>query len=230
MTLYLYAIADAPLDLAGLTGLQDESLRAIGFSKLIVIAGSADGAAAVTRDTLARQDRLVRALHDRSRALLPMRFGATAAGEAALARSIETRARTLAAQLDVVRDREQMTLRITGAAGAAGAAGGPGGTGGAGGTGRTGRAGKAGGSGAAYLKARQRRAVPAEIRPVLEALAPLVRATRVQEGRQPGVIATVYQLIDRGASAAYLQAIPTVPGLHIRTSGPSPAYAFGEVA
>jgi hypothetical protein len=52
----------------------------------------------------------------------------------------------------------------------------------------------------------------------------------VEPGKAPGVIATVYQLIDRGTSAQYEDAVKAaagaMPELSIRVSGPAPCYAF----
>ena len=59
---------------------------------------------------------------------------------------------------------------------------------------------------------------------------PLARETRVEPGKASGVIATVYQLIDRGTSAEYAAAVKAVagarPDLSIRVTGPAPCYAF----
>ena len=71
---------------------------------------------------------------------------------------------------------------------------------------------------------------PPEVTSILGALNDLQRATRIESGRDPAVVATVYQLIDRGASAMYCrrveEAAALMPDLTLRVSGPSPPYAF----
>jgi hypothetical protein len=80
------------------------------------------------------------------------------------------------------------------------------------------------------LRARAARARPAAIEPLLAALEPLARDTRVEPGKAPGIIAAVYQLIDRGTSAEYRRAVKAtadrLPELSIRITGPAPCYAF----
>ena len=72
--------------------------------------------------------------------------------------------------------------------------------------------------------------MPEEITQAIDALRGLQRATRVEAGRTAGVVATVYQLIDRGTSEEYVRAVREIglasPHLSIRVSGPSPCYAF----
>jgi hypothetical protein len=80
------------------------------------------------------------------------------------------------------------------------------------------------------LVGRAAAAVPGAIAPLLDALKPLPRTTRVEASKTTGVIATVYQLIDRGSSAEYLtrahDAARALPHLSVRISGPGPCYAF----
>jgi hypothetical protein len=72
--------------------------------------------------------------------------------------------------------------------------------------------------------------VPPAIAPLLDALKPFQRVTRVERGRHAGVVATVYQLIDKGTADAYRRAAAdaaaTLPAVTVRISGPAPAYAF----
>jgi hypothetical protein len=96
-------------------------------------------------------------------------------------------------------------------------------------TGVTGAMGATGATGTEYLLARAARAVPAEVAPLLSALERLQRATRVEAGATPGVIATVYQLVDRGSSDEYhevVRAAAAASSVSVRVSGPSPCYAF----
>ena len=86
------------------------------------------------------------------------------------------------------------------------------------------------GPGSLYLRQRASAVMPEEITQVIDALRGLQSATRVEAGRTAGVVATVYQLIDRGTSEKYVRAVREIglasPHLSIRVSGPSPCYAF----
>jgi hypothetical protein len=85
-------------------------------------------------------------------------------------------------------------------------------------------------TGVAYLRGRAAKGMPREIVPLLDAVHAQVRATRIEPGRAAGVIATVYQLVARGASEDYAAAVraaaATMPDLAVRLSGPAPCYAF----
>ena len=74
--------------------------------------------------------------------------------------------------------------------------------------------------------------VPVEIEGLLAALEPLPRATTIERGTHEAIVATIYQLIDRGQSPPYRDRVErylaTRPDLTIRVSGPSPAFAFGR--
>jgi hypothetical protein len=60
------------------------------------------------------------------------------------------------------------------------------------------------------------------------ALASLVRAERIERHSEPGLLASVYHLIDRGAAPAYARAIEEtrLEGLRVAVSGPWPAWSF----
>ena len=218
---YLYAIADGVAAVEDLVGIAHEPLRLLSVDSLTVIAGEMANTPLVDRGNLDRQDLLVRRLHDRAEALLPMRFRSTFASETEAQHAITLQASRLLEQLDTVRHREQMAMRVLAATGAPGALGALGAPGALGATGAT---------GTDYLRARAGRQIPSEIGPLLEALHPLVRATRIERGRIAGVIATVYHLIDRGASDTYRTLMEAAaskqPALSIHVSGPSPCYAF----
>jgi hypothetical protein len=72
--------------------------------------------------------------------------------------------------------------------------------------------------------------MPQEIRPLLEALQPVQRGSIVERGQTAGLIATVYQLIDRGTGETYRRtaahAASALPHLRVHISGPAPCYAF----
>lgn len=213
--LYLYAIADGLDRVHEVAGADGEPLTIHTLEGMQVVAGERAAEPAIDAPALRRQDSVVRMLHARSAALLPMRFGASFGAMADLERAMTLRAPALRERLAVVRGREQMTLRVLGAVGATGAAGATGAR----------RA-----QGAAYLRERAARTMPREVLPLLDALKRWQRATRVEAGRSAGVVATVYQLIDRGSSAEYEAVVKAaaraLPGLSIRVTGPAPCYAF----
>ena len=226
MRLYVYAIADSLTEVSPLTGVADEPLVLVRAGRVLVAGGWLPQVPALDRAVLSAQDRVVRELHTRAGALLPMRFGTTVASEAELERKIESLDPGLRDCLELVRGREQMTLRVLRATGTATAARDS--------DHRTSRtAAEARGAGASYLEARRAAAVPSEITGLTSAVQPLQRATRIERGRVEGLVATVYQLIDRGSSEAYRAAIKQAaaaqPSLTVRLTGPSPAYAFAAV-
>jgi hypothetical protein len=240
MILYVYALADGLDDVSGLAGVQNEALVLVPLPEAMAVCGWIAQAPSVSRDSLTTQDELVRALHARATALLPLRFGAVVNDVEAAARAVHALGASLRERLDQVRARDQMTLRIVrhrvdrveGAEGAGRAAGAEGAEGAAGADGAGGARGAEGseGAGTKYLKSRAALAVPPAIAPLLDALKPFQRMTRVERGRHPDVVATVYQLIERGSAEAYRQAAADasakLPALTVRISGPSPAYAF----
>jgi gas vesicle protein GvpL/GvpF len=218
--LYLYALVDRHVDLEGLSGVAAEALRLIDAPKARVIAGRIDAVPVVDRATLETQDRLVRALHGRTDALLPMRFGTALNDDEAVRRAIEIIAADLPARFDQVRGKEQMTVRVlrtrpVGAKGALGAE-------------HTGPPIDVG-LGTKYLQQKAQADLPPEIAPLRDALRDLARATRIETG-SGDLVATVYQLIDRGAGNEFSQRVTAaasrMPTLTLRVSGPAPPYAF----
>ena len=227
MIVYLYAISDSVLALEGLVGAGGESLESIAADHLVAIGSQLPDRLPVDHDHLIAQDLVVRALHERATALLPMRFGSSFASRVDAEEAIRMQQASLAERLATVRHREQMTIRILGALGASTN------------TGALGAAADAGAPAAApasapdapgtsYLKSRAR---PEAVAPLLDALSPITRGTIVERGKTAGVVATVYHLIDRGTSDDYRSAVERVahewPALSVRVSGPAPCYAFG---
>ena len=236
MIFYLYAITEGVERVDDLVGTRGEPLTCFIHEGIHIVASEIDRAPGVDQASLSCQDQTVRQLHARAAALLPMRFGTAFGSDDEMRRALTLRLPGLRQRLTQVRNAEQMTLRVFSAAGGPGglgAQGAPGAPGAAGAPGAPGAAGAPGAPGAAgveYLRARAARAVPPEIAPLLEALKPIVRETRVEPARTAGVVATVYHLIDRGTSAGYEGAVraaaSAMPALSIRTSGPAPCYAF----
>ena len=231
MLLWLYALADAASPLEDVTGVSGEPPLVISTASCAIVAGWIEQRPPIDRESLTRQDAVVRHVHARTHAVLPVRFGTHYADIDAARRSVGALDAAILARLDLVRDREQMTIRTgppsrpeaddSGASGASSASGASGASGAA-----------SLGEGTRYLERLAAARVPAGIRPLVDALKPLVHATRVESGTRAG-IATVYHLVDRGRGAEYIdaahRAARVLPELTVRISGPSPAYAFAEL-
>jgi hypothetical protein len=207
----LYAIVlGAPPDAAGARG---EQLRAIALEGFRALAGDAPPPLSV--EALRAHEAAVRRIADAAEACLPARFGVTASDDEALRRALAGREEELLDALALVRGREQMTLRIHGPAVPAPAFA------------------PVVGPGTRYLEERRRARRLPELDPLRSALSGLVRAERVERHSEPGLLASVYHLIDRGASADYAQIVEAtvVEGLRFALSGPWPAWSFApEVA
>ena len=210
--LYLYAIAADLRDVADLTGIQGEALALVMLDGALVVAGEVDASSPVDAAALKAQDALVRHLHERAAALLPMRFGATAATPEDARRAVAA-APKLLERLTAVRGAEQMVVRVLGERREL----------------RTKIPTE--GSGARYLEAlAEARRPPPELLAIAAAGRPLQRDVRIEAAEQPGMIGSVYHLIDRGRADEYRVLIETaareMDQVRVRVSGPSPAYAF----
>jgi hypothetical protein len=217
--LYIYAVAFAGIEPPGPlgTGIGDEPLRLIPAGGLVAVAGSLPAPPRAEPETLKRQDAVVRRLAGLFAALLPVRFGETAADESAVAAKIAPRESELTAALQLVRGCVQMTLRVFGEPDPAPAV--PATT---------------GGPGARYLEARRQeqealRSLP-EIGPLSLALRPIVRAERIERHAAGPLLGTAYHLVPREGTAAYLAAVEEARGLiggrRVAATGPWPPYAF----
>lgn len=191
-------------------GASGEPLRFVKVGPLVVAAGSLDAGPALSRAELEKRDRFVRELAGAVDAILPARWGSLLRDDVALGEEVSLRSQALVAALANVRGREQMTLRLLAA------------------TPRPAPASRE--SGTAYLEARARELADARTAPELDPLRPelskLVRDERVE--RSPGAsLVSVHHLIERGRAAEYRAAIATAKlEVALRTSGPSPPYAF----
>jgi hypothetical protein len=219
--LYLYAVAagepDGPLG----EGMGEERLRLIPAGKVGVVTGDLADLPRPSPEALKRQDAVVRRLAGLFAALLPVRFGESAADEASLITKITPRESELAAALELVRGCVQMTLRVFGepepnpepAPAVPATVGGP---------------------GARYLETRRQeqerlRSLP-EIAPLSAALRPLLRAERIERHAAGPLLGTAYHLVPREGTAAYLAAVEEargrIGGRRIAATGPWPPYAF----
>ena len=215
---YLYALVDeepgGPLG----EGIAGEALRFVPGA-ISAVVGEIPERPAPDRETLERQDAVVRRLAGRFGAILPARFGEAFADEHALAVRLEPRTAEVAAALVLVRGCVQMTLRVFGEPGIDPEA----------------EAEPAGGPGTRYLAARRRagersRSLP-EIDPLRAALRPLLRAERIERHEAGGpLLGTAYHLIPRAQAAAYLDVLESgkagLGGRRVAATGPWPPYAF----
>ncbi|MFY9826696.1 MAG: GvpL/GvpF family gas vesicle protein [Thermoanaerobaculia bacterium] len=221
--LYLYAVVFADAEPPGPLGLGigDEPLRLIPAGGLVAVASCLPGRPPADVETLKRQDAVVRRLAGLFAAILPVRFGESAADEAALIARIAPRESELAAALELVRGCVQMTLRVFGEPDPTTEPEEP-------------EPAKMGGPGARYLEARRReqerlRSLP-EIGPLNAALRPLLRAERIERHAAGPLLGTAYHLVPREGTAAYLAAVDEargrIGGRRIAATGPWPPYAF----
>lgn len=228
--LWLYALVDQPLVGPGPQGVAREPVRTLEVAPGVHAAiGAVEGSVGVSEAALRAHDATVRALALVAPATLPVRFGQTAADEAALRARVLARHDELAAALAQVRGCEQMTLRLFGSPDDAPAE-----------PPAAEETDPSLGPGARYLAARRRAhdlapAAPPALVPLLDALAPLVRASRVERPRAPAaggpaLLASVYHLVTRGQAGAYARRVeelsPALAPRHVTLSGPWPCYAF----
>ncbi len=198
----VYALLEAPPRKGPGRGPSGERVRFIELEGFVVAAGDTD-APELTKESLVARDRFVRELARAVPAILPARWGSRGASDADIARDLLPRARAIREALELVRGREQMTLRFA--------------------TAKPARKPRRPRSGTAYLEARARAAEDARSAPELEPFRSrlgFVRAERVE--RREGV-ASVYHLIERGRSEEWLAVFS---GTAFRASGPFPPYAF----
>ena len=163
----------------------------------------------VSEVELKHQHEVVVRLAERVDAILPVRFGAMTS-RATLAEMPARLRERLAAGLDDVRGKAQMTVRFIGRAPSAA----PDMT----------RA----GSGRDYLLRRQAAAtpnLPAEAVAWLESIRGVVARQRLEPGTG-SVLATVYHLVRNADLDRYLQATSNADSIGARVTGPFPPFAF----
>jgi hypothetical protein len=197
----VYALTDAA-PAAELRGALGEPIRAVAAGRLFALVGDVNEPPALTPDSLRAHEAAVRRLAEACAALLPVRFGATVENV-----DLESRELELLEALELVRGREQMTLRVYGEPREPQRS-----------------------SGTAYLESlRRARALP-ELDALRSALADLVRAERT-EVHGGSLVASVYHLVDRGRAPEYLRILSgvSVP-VRIAPSGPWPAWSFAPEA
>jgi hypothetical protein len=221
--IYLYALVDEePSGPLG-EGFAGEPLRVIPQGRLAAVTSEIPDRPRPDRETLERQDAVVRRLAERFGALLPARFGEAFADEAALANRLAPREGEVSEALSLVRGCVQMTLRVFGEPEPPPEP----------------EAAPAVGPGTRYLAGRRREIERAhslpEIEPLREALRPLLRAERIERHEAAGpLLGTAYHLVLRGQSDAYLATLESakgrIGGRRVAATGPWPPYAFAPEA
>lgn len=205
MPFYVLALTDTPL---GRWAAGDRRLLTADYDGVHVVYEQRREAPALTDAELRDQHRLVIAMANRARAVLPARFGSLIARRelTALIRRHDAEIRTA---LEQVRDRVQMTVRVLGA------------------TPRHPPPRARVTSGREYLERARQQMAPPLPRQAVRLLA-AVRPYVVSERREPGagrLLATLYHLVDTSQIGRYTKAAGTrVPGVIV--SGPWPPFAF----
>lgn len=207
--LYVYALTGTEIPPFPAGG---GDLESIDLGGVFAIAEPMAQAPAISEEALRRQHALVLSIAERADAVLPARFGSLLE-PAELRRLVDLRRDLIRGALDLVRGREQMTVRINDEQPSRAAAQTP-----------------PAATGTAYLN--QRRAAASGVglpgvEAVQRAVRELVAAERVERGRS---FTNVYHLIAAGASDTYRSrlvetTLELVP-LGLRVSGPWPAFAF----
>jgi len=199
--LNVYALSDgAPA--GAVPGALGEPVRAVRAGPFFALAGEVERAPELTEETLRAHEAAVRRLAEACAALLPVRFGSVVDRVDFSAREDE-----LLEALELVRGREQMTLRVHGEEPPIDR-----------------------GSGTSYLESLRSSRALQELDPLRAALAPLIRAERI-EARGGPLRASVYHLIDRGSGPDYLRALAGISlPVRVSPSGPWPAWSFAPEA
>jgi hypothetical protein len=251
--LYVYALVGGPAGgVPPEVGLQGEPVRLLDWGGVLAAAGEIAAPPELTRETLQAHDAVVRRLAARVPAILPARFGQWAADAAELASGVAARRAELAAALALVAGCVQMTLRLFSTtppareadshelhaedaeeAGDAGDAEEAEEAGDAEAAAEAAEAPDAAGPGSRYLADRRRRLaaeLPPELRELRRALAPLLRAERLERHAAPPLLATAHDLVASEQVERYraLVAERAAAARHWRAqvSGPWPPYAF----
>lgn len=219
MIVCVYALLSGSADLPRRTGAGGERLDTLTAGSVTAVFGRLSRVRAPTVSNLRAYDRVVRALAAHAPAILPARYGTSAADEDELRFILRSRQVSLRRALASVRNRVQMTVRIAATSHEPTP-----------GVSRVPDRRRETGTG--YLRARaadaaRERHVP-HLEPVQTAVRRWVRAARVE--KRDGVI-SVYHLIPRRSVEAYRSALEDAAGragLRLRLSGPWPPYAFAD--
>jgi hypothetical protein len=202
--LYVLALTDGPVDAAGIDG---RPLRDIDLGGIHAIYERRSTAPPLSDDALRRQHAEVIAISGRVRAVLPVRYGALLKRQE-LVQLVRANSVAIRCGLDDVRDRVQMTVRVLGSAA------------------RQVQAPTS--SGREYLERRRQEAAPVlppRARAFIDAVGPFVVRQR-QECGAPGLVISLYHLVDAHKTAEYKAAARETGGTEIIATGPWPPFAF----
>ena len=231
MPLCVYAIVGRRPSRRTFTRANFPRMRLVTAGPVSAVVADCDAKTPLTARALRAHDAVVRRVARVAPAILPARFGTIVESEASVVGLIERWSADLCEALALVDGREQMTLRVFGAAATTVDSGGTGGTG------KTDKSGveevlDAEHPGTSYLLRRaHEQAAPAapELERLRAVLAPIVTAERIVRHDQGPLILTAYHLIPRGGAAAYrrlLRRHAAEPGSRVVASGPWPPYGF----
>lgn len=207
---YLYAVVGAGARSPSFAGAFGEPLALVSSGNVQAVVGARAEVPAVTRESLAGHDRVVRALGAEG-AALPARFGQVLDDDA-LAEALRARGETLAEALALVDGCVQMTLRVALESGP---------------NEGEGRARPT--SGRAYLEERRALRSPPELAAFQRALSPLARAEKTQVTRAPRVLASLYQLVPKAHVDEWRLTFARArddSATRAQATGPWPPYAF----
>ena len=203
MPLYVLALTDSPVDLRDVGNRQ---LHLVSIGGVHVVCQRRSHAPRASEAELRAQHTRVLELAGRVRAILPARFG-TLLEAAEVRRVVRTHGDEIRQALDLVRDRVQVTIRITGRRPPASAA--------------------RPASGRAYLEAKRRAGIPRLPKPVADVLGSVAHLA-VHERREPGagpLLATVYHLVAVEDIPRYMPLVARRPR-SMTVTGPWPPFAF----
>jgi len=206
---YVYALTGSPVPSFAI---EDARVESIDLGGIFAVTESLAQAPAVSEEALRRQQAVVSSIAARTDAVLPARFGSFVEADE-LRRLIDTRRDVIRKALDLVRGREQMTVRIMGGAPLPIAA-----------------AADVPLTGTAYLNARRAQSSGAAL-PGVEAVQRAVKDLAAADRVQPGpALVTIYHLIASGSSDSYRARLADVAAeltpLLLRVTGPWPPFAF----
>jgi hypothetical protein len=199
-----------------------ERLEIVGDGAVVAVAARVTRAPRATSATLRRYDRVIRNLSLRFPALLPARFGTCFEDEAELQLVLRVREASFLRSLAHVRQRVQMTIRMSGVPEVSARRGAP----------RAARGSAAPVTGTSYLRERAAAAAAARsvpgFDPVRAAVARWVRDERVEKRGADGPV-TVHHLVPRASAEVYRTAVEREAesaGFRVTVTGPWPPYAF----
>lgn len=226
--LYLYALLDSlpmSMPVASVGGL----VRVVPCDRAYAALEDVAAVPEVSADALRRHDAVVRGLAAGAAAVAPVRFGVAIESLDALEVLVARQRPDLERLFALIRDREQMTLRlfVGGTIAEQPSAPAPATDGAEAGTAMEVE------SGTAYLRARAARLRPIgqAIDELRAALAGVIAAERVEQHGASPAMASVYHLVARGGGRGYVERTASfnqVGSVRVMVSGPAPCYAFAE--